>query len=58
MCWGGRDFCFNDVFYEEWRRRFPEAETHYFPDAGHYVLEDALDEILPLVERFLGRTMG
>ena len=58
VCWGGQDFCFNDVFYEEWRRRFPEAEAHYFPDAGHYVLEDALAEILPLVERFLERTMG
>ena len=25
LCWGGRDFCFNDWFYDEWRRRFPRA---------------------------------
>jgi haloalkane dehalogenase len=58
LCWGGRDFCFNDWFYNEWRRRFPLAEGHYFPDAGHYVLEDALSGIQPLIERFLERMLN
>jgi haloalkane dehalogenase len=53
LCWGGEDFCFNDHFYKEWRRRFPAASCHYFPEAGHYVLEDALDEIMPLLIPFL-----
>lgn len=53
ICWGGKDFCFNDHFYTEWQRRFPAAECHYFADAGHYVLEDALDEILDLLPPFL-----
>ena len=53
ICWGGRDFCFNTAFYQEWRQRFPRATAHLFADAGHYVLEDALDPIRPLVERFL-----
>jgi haloalkane dehalogenase len=53
ICWGGRDFCFNDEFYEEWRQRFPLAQCCYFPDAGHYVLEDALPEILAVLPRFL-----
>jgi len=52
ICWGGRDFCFNDHFYNEWRRRFPKAECHYFKDAGHYVLEDALPQIRPILENF------
>lgn len=55
LCWGGGDFCFNDHFYEEWRRRFPEAEAHYFAAANHYVLEDALAEIRPLLASFLQR---
>lgn len=55
IAWGGGDFCFNDHFYAEWKRRFPRAEAHYFARAGHYVLEDAFDEIGPLVEDFLGR---
>lgn len=53
ICWGGGDWCFNDTFLEEWRRRFPTADIHRFADAGHYVLEDAIKEIVPLVRRFL-----
>ncbi len=52
ICWGGRDFCFDDHFYQEWRTRFPLAERHYFKEAGHYVLEDALPEIRPLLVNF------
>lgn len=52
ICWGGRDWCFNDLFLEEWKRRFPTADVHRFADAGHYVLEDAHEEIVPLVRRF------
>lgn len=52
ICWGGKDFCFNDHFYDEWCSRFPDAETHYFPNSGHYVLEDSFDEIAPLAKKF------
>jgi haloalkane dehalogenase len=55
ICWGGQDFCFNDHFHAEWRRRFPGAESHCFPEAGHYVLEDALAEVLDLLPGFLQR---
>jgi haloalkane dehalogenase len=55
ICWGGRDFVFNDAFLAEWRRRFPDAEVHHFADAGHFVLEDAGAEIIPLVRDFLRR---
>ena len=53
ICWGGADFCFNHQFYSEWLRRFPRAEAHYFPEASHYLLEDALEEITPHIARFL-----
>lgn len=52
IIWGGKDFCFNTIFYDEWRKRFPEAECHMFPDAGHYILEDCRDEVEPLLSRF------
>jgi haloalkane dehalogenase len=55
ICWGARDFVFDDAFLAEWRRRFPDAEVHRFEDAGHYVLEDAGDRIIPLVRDFLAR---
>ncbi len=53
ICWGGKDFCFNDHFYAEWRHRFPAAQAHYFPEAGHYLLEDALPEVLEQLQPFL-----
>ncbi len=55
ICWGMRDFVFDVHFLEEWERRFPRAEVHRFADAGHYVLEDAGDEIVFLVRRFLSQ---
>ncbi len=51
--WGGKDFCFNDAFLRGWVERFPRAEIHRFPDAGHYVVEDAYERILPALRDFL-----
>ncbi|MEL7367541.1 MAG: alpha/beta fold hydrolase [Myxococcota bacterium] len=53
IVWGARDYVFNDHFFNEWRRRLPAAQTHYIPDAGHFVVEDAHERILPLIERFM-----
>ena len=51
--WGEKDFVFDRSFLERWNRYLPNAETHVFGEAGHYVLEDAKDRIIPLVKRFL-----
>ncbi len=53
VAWGGRDWCFDDTFYKEWLRRFPRAESLHVAQAGHYLLEDAGDEIIPAIGRFL-----
>jgi haloalkane dehalogenase len=55
ICWGRKDFVFDDAFLAEWTRRMPHAEVHTFADAGHYVLEDAHERIVPLVTAFLVR---
>lgn len=55
ICWGRRDFVFDDDFLAGWNARFPDAEVHVFDDAGHLVLEDAGDRIVPLVQDFLKR---
>ena len=55
ICWGEKDFVFDRDFLGEWRRRFPAAEVHAFADAGHFVLEDAGEEVVPLVRDFLRR---
>jgi haloalkane dehalogenase len=53
ICWGMQDFVFDRHFLDEWERRLPRARVHRFADCGHYILEDAADEVIPLVERFL-----
>lgn len=51
--WGARDFVFNDRVLEKWREIFPEARVDYIEDAGHYVLEDAADRLVPEIRTFL-----
>jgi haloalkane dehalogenase len=55
ICWGARDFVFDDDFLAGWRHRFPRAEVHRFADAHHLVLEDAGEQVLALVRDFLAR---
>ena len=53
VCWGDRDFVFTPEVLQEWVRRWPQARVHRFADCGHYVLEDAFDELSGLVSEFL-----
>ncbi len=53
ICWGERDFVFDRHFLAEWIRVWPKAKVHRFADCGHYVLEDAGDEIIELIQSFL-----
>ena len=53
ICWGEKDFVFDHHFLAEWQRILPAAEVHRFADCGHYILEDASEEIIPLIRAFL-----
>ncbi len=53
ICWGMKDFVFDVHFLDEFVRRFPDAEVHRFDDAGHYILEDAREDVIPLISSFL-----
>jgi haloalkane dehalogenase len=55
LVWGQRDWCFTTDFLSEFQRRFPQAETLLLAEAGHYVFEDAHEQIIPRVEEFLSR---
>jgi len=56
IVWGGKDFVFSvRYFLTVWRERFPGAEVMLLEDAGHYVVEDAHERILPRLEDFLAR---
>ncbi|MDB5311411.1 MAG: dhmA 2 [Gemmataceae bacterium] len=55
LLWGMRDFVFDRHFLADWQRHFPHAETHTWPDCGHYLLEDAGDEVIMRVREFLAK---
>ena len=54
LVWGMKDWCFDTSCLERFQKIWPHATTHPMPDAGHYVVEDAGDEILPLLLERLG----
>ena len=51
--WGLRDFVFDRHFLAGFRSALPQAEVRAFDDAGHYVLEDKHEVLVPAVRGFL-----
>ena len=51
--WGLRDFVFDRHFLQGFRSALPQAEAHAFEDAGHYVLEDKHELLVPAMRKFL-----
>jgi haloalkane dehalogenase len=44
---------FDDAFLRKWQSYLPQAKVHRLADAGHYVLEDAAAEVIPLISDFI-----
>ena len=53
LLWGDRDFVFGPEVMKVFQKHWPHAEAHQFARAGHYVLEDAADEIPEILRNFL-----
>lgn len=53
IVWGGKDFVFDDAFLHQWQHYLPQAKLHLLADAGHYILEDAAEEVVPLISNFI-----
>ena len=51
--WGLKDLVFDRHFLERFRADLPRAEVHAFEDAGHYVLEDRHEVLVPAIRAFL-----
>ena len=51
--WGLKDFVFDHHFLDGFRRALPQAEVQAFDDAGHYVLEDRHEVLVPRIRAFL-----
>jgi len=53
LCWGERDFCFHLGFLDRWRKIYPEATVQTFPNAAHFLLEDAAEDVRSCLLKFL-----
>lgn len=53
ILWGAKDFCFTPHFFHRWQEIYPDAETALFNHAGHYLLEDAGEDVSQAVKRFM-----
>ena len=56
ICWGDKDFVFDHHFLTQWQKHLPSARVHRFADCGHYILEDASEEVITLVQDFFSST--
>jgi haloalkane dehalogenase len=57
LLWGMRDWCFHPWFLQRFLDFIPSAEVHRFADAGHWVVEDAIAEIIPIMNNWLARSV-
>ena len=53
LLWGMRDPTFGPAALARWRAAFPAAASVEFPDSGHFVLEEAVEEAVDRVVEFL-----
>jgi cis-3-alkyl-4-acyloxetan-2-one decarboxylase len=53
IIWGGQDFCFNRHYFDRWQATLPKATADYLNEAGHYLLEDAPETVIPQIERHI-----
>ncbi len=56
IAWAMKDIAFLPTYLEElWIPDFPNAQVLRLPDAGHYLQEDAHEEIVPALLQFLAQ---
>ena len=58
LVWGMKDWCFRPECLSRFREVWPDAEAVEISDAGHYVLEDATEDVLLSIERFIATRFG
>jgi pimeloyl-ACP methyl ester carboxylesterase len=53
LIWGLKDWCFRPDCLHKFQQFWPTAEVQEFPQAGHYVVEDASEQVKQRVGQFL-----
>jgi cis-3-alkyl-4-acyloxetan-2-one decarboxylase len=52
LLWGMKDWCFRPECLDRFRTIWPAAKTIRFAGAGHYLMEDAREEVISAVREF------
>lgn len=55
LLWGMKDWCFRPECLERLQRLFPQARVRQLEDVGHYVMEEAPDEVLEELDKMLAQ---
>ena len=53
LIWGMKDWCFRPECLDRFIEIFPHAEVHRLEDVGHWIVEEAKDDVLRLVTEFV-----
>ncbi|WP_163559309.1 alpha/beta fold hydrolase [Halomonas sp. NO4] len=56
LVWGMKDIAFRDKELKRWEQAFPDAQTVRLGSVGHFVPEEAPDELAAALGRFLAAT--
>lgn len=56
LVWGMKDWCFRPECLQRLTAAWPRAEVHTLSDCGHYVMEEAPQQVVSRVRAFLART--
>lgn len=51
--WGMKDNLFDQDFLDIWTELLPNAKVHKYDDCGHYILEDASEDVIKKIKNFL-----
>ena len=55
LIWGLRDWCFTPACLDRFLSHWPQAEVLRIPTAGHWVVEDAHQQVLECIADFVAR---
>lgn len=56
LIWGMRDWCFTPACLEKLVEYWPKADVHRLDDVGHWVVEDAPEQVESIVSDWLEKT--
>jgi haloalkane dehalogenase len=58
LIWGMRDWCFRPSCLDRFRQHFPDARVLRLPEAGHWVVEEAPEEVEAGLRDFFSSTVA